>query len=132
MVDYFQLFLLGGIAGFTIFLGIPFALAMGLGAILEGSWVAFLMMAILGIGIGMMGPISNSLWAEVYGVRHIGAIRALLTSIMIVSTSASPFLLGLAIDAGLSGSQLLLSMGSYAFVATLLALFSYRKTAPNA
>jgi len=118
--------------GLLRFLGIPFALAMGLGAILEGSWVAFLMMAILGIGIGMMGPISNSLWAEVYGVRHIGAIRALLTSIMIVSTSASPFLLGLAIDAGLSGSQLLLSMGSYAFVATLLALFSYRKTAPNA
>ena len=108
------------------FLGIPFVMAMALGALLNGPWVAFLMMAILGVGIGMMGPLSNSLWAEVYGTRHIGAIRALLTSIMIVSTSASPFLLGLAIDFGLSGSQLLLSMGAYALAASGLALFSYR------
>ncbi|EAR10953.1 MFS transporter [Reinekea blandensis] len=108
------------------FLGLPFAVGMGFGAVLHGPWVAFLMMAIIGIGIGMMGPISNSLWAEVYGTKHIGAIRALLTSIMIVSTSASPFLLGLAIDAGLSGAQLLLVMGAYAAVATVLAGFSYK------
>lgn len=109
------------------FLGLPFALGMGLGAILSGPWVAFLMMAIIGVGIGMMGPISNSLWAEVYGTTHIGSIRALLTSIMIVSTSASPFLLGVAIDAGLSGAQLLMLMGGYAAVATGLAVFSYKK-----
>lgn len=108
------------------FLGLPFVIGMFLGAALDGPWAAFIMMAVLGTGIGMMGPISNSLWAEMYGTRHLGSIRALLTSTMIVSTSASPFLLGLAIDAGVSGSQLLVLMGTYALLASVLALFSYR------
>ncbi|WP_196156836.1 hypothetical protein [Reinekea sp. G2M2-21] len=55
------------VAALLRFLGLSFATSMTLGAMYTGAWVAFFMMAKLGAGIGMMGPISNSLWAEVYG-----------------------------------------------------------------
>jgi MFS family permease len=84
-------------------------------------------MAFLGLGIGMMSTVVGSVWPEVYGTKNLGSIRALITSIMIISTSASPVLLGFFIDKQVSGNQLLTALGSYAVIATLLSLFTYRK-----
>lgn len=108
------------------FIGIPMATALVLGAVLDGNAVVFLMMGILGIAVGMAGTIMNAIWAEVYGTTHLGSIRALFTSMMILSTAASPVLLGLVIDGGISGPTLLLAMGLYAATGTVLASFSFR------
>lgn len=108
------------------FLGLPFVIGLGFAAYWEGPWVAYLMMAILAVGIGMMGTIANAIWAEVYGTTHLGSIRSLMTSMMVMSTSASPVLLGLLIDAGGTARQMLLAMAGYALAATVAALFSFK------
>ncbi|HRP61924.1 MAG TPA: MFS transporter [Phycisphaerales bacterium] len=61
-----------------------------------------LLMAMLGLTAGMVGPLVNSTWAELYGVKHLGSIRALSTACMVFSTSLSPFLMGTLIDAQVS------------------------------
>ncbi len=106
-------------------LGLPFALGLATGALLTGSWVSYLMMTALGLGLGMAGTIFNALWVEVYGTKNLGGIRSLATSLAILSASASPALLGFLIDRGMSAETMLLSMAAYIFSAMLLARWSY-------
>ena len=44
----------------------------------------------------------GALWAELYGVAHLGAIRALTVSLMVLSTALAPGLMGWLIDGGVS------------------------------
>ncbi len=55
-------------------------------------------MALLGLSMGLGAPFMGSLWAELYGVKNLGAIRALLHASMVFASALSPFLIGLAID----------------------------------
>lgn len=113
------------------YMGLPFVAGLTLGAFREGIWVVYAMMATLGIGIAMMNTIANAIWAEVYGTRHLGSIRSLFTSLMILSTSASPVLLGLLIDAGFSARTFLLSMAAYATLGVFLAFTAFRAPRPQ-
>ena len=61
-------------------------------------YVLYLYMAGLGLSNGFTENISNSLWAEMYGVKNLGAIRALLTFFGVLASAASPFLYGLILD----------------------------------
>lgn len=108
--------------------GVPFAIALIFGGYFEGLWVAILLMVFLGMGIGMTSPIVGSLWVEVYGTKNLGSIRSFVTSMIIISTSMSPILLGVFIDQQVTGNQMLLGLACYAVIATLLSLFTYRKS----
>ena len=107
--------------------GIPFALALLISCYFEGAWVAIILMALLGTGIGITSPVVGALWAEVYGTKNLGSIRSLVTSMVIISTSMSPILLGVLIDHQASGNQILFALAAYAVLATILSLFTYRK-----
>lgn len=104
---------------------IPMLMALLLASLLKGNWVAYALLISLGITIGSGSPIINALWAEVYGTKHLGRIRALMASIAVISTSISPILFGYLIDHGITGSQLFFWLAMYVSLAVLLALFSY-------
>ncbi len=55
-------------------------------------------MALLGLSMGLGPSFTGSLWAELYGVKNLGAIRAMLHASMVFASALSPFLLGLVID----------------------------------
>ena len=61
-------------------------------------YVLYLYMAGLGLSNGFTENMSNSLWAEMYGVKNLGAIRALLTFFGVLASATSPFLYGLILD----------------------------------
>lgn len=114
------------------FYTLPLAAGLLFSAVFDGNWVAAVMMMSLGTTIGSGIPLGGSLWAEVYGVEKLGAIRSLFAAIMVLSTSASPVLLGYLIDHDHRADQLLTYMGTYAAAAALLAAFSYRRRHPIA
>lgn len=87
------------------FVMLPLFLALFVLAIFNGNWLAPLFMALLGLAIGSAHPVFSALWAEVYGIANIGAIRSLATSIMMLATAAAPWLFGLFIDSGMAGGQ---------------------------
>ena len=60
--------------------------------------VLFLYMAGLGLSNGLNENIANSLWAELYGIKNLGAIRAMLTFFGVLASAASPFLYGMILD----------------------------------
>ena len=91
---------------------------LGVGAILllhvDTAWMAFAYMAMAGFSAGANGSLSGAIWAELYGTRHIGAIRAMFTAMMVFSTAASPVILGIALDKGWGMPALAAIMGLYA------------------
>ncbi|MBP5857926.1 MFS transporter [Marivibrio halodurans] len=85
-----------------------------------------------GANAGMTQTLGSALWAEVYGVRHLGAIRALTTACMVFSTAASPFILGALIDAGLDIETILLLCAGYAAIGVGLSIAGRGRYAPRA
>ena len=55
--------------------------------------LAFMFLA--GLTVASSGPVINSFYAEVFGSTHLGAIRALVSATMIISTGIAPYLFSL-------------------------------------
>lgn len=90
--------------------------------------IALLFMFLTGLTIGASGPVIGSLWVETYGNQHIGAIRSMVTSIMVVSTAISPVLFGWLFDRGLSYEQMALLIIIYIISAWALMKVALRQT----
>jgi MFS family permease len=99
-----------------------FALPMGAGlaALATGSQPAIAAVFMLGVGItsGLTPTVVGSMWAELYGVLHLGAIRAMASSIAVLGTAASPALMGWLIDRGLTMETMALAAVGYVIVAS--------------
>lgn len=52
-----------------------------------------------GLTVGSAAPIKSSMWAELYGIAHLGAIKSLFGTIVVVVTAVSPLFFGIMIDA---------------------------------
>lgn len=102
---------------------LPMGLGIGLLWALDWVWVAYVFMALLGVTSGMNASVKTALWAELYGTEHLGAIKSMLASLMVISTSAAPPVVGFAMEDG--GLELLLGAGVGTVVlGALLALWA--------
>lgn len=78
------------------------------------------LMILMGATVGINHTISTALWAELYGLAHLGAIRALSSSFMVFSTSLGPAAMGLLLDGGLSMSGVMLLAALWVAATALL------------
>ena len=60
-----------------------------------GGWWPPVYLGWMGFGTGVSSVVLGALWAELYGLRHVGAIRAFGTAIMVFSTGLAPMVMGL-------------------------------------
>lgn len=102
------------------FVILPMAVALLLPLSTDAPWAAYGMMAGLGMTIGLAEPVRSSLWAELYGVRHLGAIKAMIASFSVVGAAGSPVLIGFALDAGVDVDHIL-ALGIATTVAGVLS-----------
>lgn len=104
-----------------VFGWVPVPLALGLWPLMFGQelgWV-FFYLAGAGLTMGLSMTVSGAVMAEIFGVESLGAIRGYQSSIVVISTAAAPFLMGLFLDAGWSPVILLMIIE----VLTLAAVF---------
>ncbi len=102
------LFLLPMAVGFSIF-GLAHSLT-------------FVMIGLIFTGLtnGANSTLINAFWAEFYGTKHIGSIKALATSVMVFGSAIGPGLTGLFIDFGFElWGQFLLAGGYFVFASVL-------------
>ena len=59
-------------------------------------------MFLIGASAGIATIIISTLWVELYGIDYIGSIRSMCFSIVVLSTSISPALMGLLLDIGIT------------------------------
>ena len=77
---------------------LPMAMILILMLFSNHVYILYLYMAGLGLSNGFTENMSNSLWAEMYGVKNLGSIKALLTFFGVLASASSPFLYGVVLD----------------------------------
>lgn len=65
------------------------------------AWIFGVLLS-FGAAAGMTSAVTAPFWAEVYGVQHLGAIKAVATAVMIFASAMSPALYGAMFDGGVS------------------------------
>ncbi|MDC1316060.1 MFS transporter [Alphaproteobacteria bacterium] len=79
---------------------IPFFLVLIFLMFKDGPIMLFFYMSVIGFTQAVGENISGSLWAELYGVKNLGSIKALMTFFGVLASAASPFLFGVILDIG--------------------------------
>ena len=65
-----------------------------------GIWSWWMALALTGVSTGLAHALWGAFWAELYGTRHIGAIKAVASAFMVIGSAIGPGITGLAIDLG--------------------------------
>jgi MFS family permease len=90
---------------------------------------AAIIMASLGLGAGATTPSQSSMWAELYGTRHLGAIRSVANVVMVFGSALGPVLMGIAFDLDISIGLIFYVCVAMAIASILSARSALQKTA---
>ncbi len=107
-------------------MNIPLLLSTFVIIFFDQQITAFLFLGLIGVSNGLANVLGSSTWAEIYGVKYIGSIKALTTALMVFSTAFGTAFFGILIDKGFSIEQIAVISGIYISIA-LFALIIVRK-----
>ena len=108
-----------------IYMNIPLLLATLVIIYYDDPFTAFIFLGLIGISNGFANVLGSSTWAEIYGVKHIGSIKALTTALMVFSTAFGTAFFGILIDNGFSIEEIAVISGVYISL-SLIMLFIIR------
>jgi predicted MFS family arabinose efflux permease len=109
------------------FMNIPLLLAMIVLFYSKQEISAYFFLGLVGISNGFGNILGSSTWAEIYGVKYIGSIKALTTAFMVFSTALGTAVFGILIDKGFTIENIAFICGSY-IIASISLLMLFRKT----
>ena len=92
---------------------------------------SFLFFGMIGITNGLANVLGSSTWAEIYGVKYIGSIKALTTALMVFATAFGTALFGILIDFGFSIEQIAVVSGVYILSSIILLYLVKNKLNPQ-
>lgn len=99
---------------------VPFTLAVVVAALLPLPGLPFIYYALIGATVGIGTPSVSALWLELYGTKHIGAIRALTHACMVFGTAVGPAVFGYLLDSGTAWNTLLIGSAIWMILASAL------------
>ena len=109
------------------YLNLPMLISLIILIFFDHPFTAFLFMGLLGITNGLTNVLVSSLWAEIYGVNHLGSIRALTGALMVFSTALATATFGFLIDLGSSIEEIAFLCSLYVVV-SLAIVYIFRKS----
>jgi predicted MFS family arabinose efflux permease len=109
-----------------IYMNIPLLLSVIVLFFFDTPITAFVFLGLVGISNGFANILGSSTWAELYGVKYLGSIKALTTALMVFATAFGTALFGYLIDIGFTVGDIAVVSGTYIFI-SLILLFSVRK-----
>ena len=112
-------------------MNIPLLISAVVIILFDKPYISFVYLGLIGISNGLANVLGSSTWAEIYGVRYIGSIKALTTALMVFSTAFGTALFGLLIDKGFSIEQIALISGIYIFISLMLLFLVRHKLNPT-
>ena len=110
-----------------LYMNLPLLLAMFTLFQFNHEMSAYVFLGLIGVSNGLANILGSSTWAEIYGVKYIGSIKALTTAFMVFSTAFGTAVFGLLIDNGFSIENIAFVGGAY-IVISLALLVIFRKT----
>ena len=113
-----------------IFMNIPLLMSALVLIFFDIPLSAFIFLGLIGVSNGLANVLGSSTWAEIYGVKYIGSIKALTTALMVFSTAFGTALFGFLIDKGFSLDQIALVSVFYISLSITLLFFTRNKLNP--
>ena len=110
-----------------LYMNLPLLLAMMVLFRFNHEIFAYIFLGLIGVSNSLANILGSSTWAEIYGVKYIGSIKALTTAFMVFSTAFGTAVFGLLIDNGFTIENIAFVGGIY-IVISLALLIIFRKT----
>jgi MFS family permease len=99
---------------------LPLVLGFALFAVAQSLFVVAIGMVFFALGGGAFSVLPNAFWAEFYGTKSIGAIKAVAAAAMVFGSAIGPGLTGVLLDLGVSISAQYLGIAIYFGASTAL------------
>ena len=110
-----------------LIMNIPLFLAMYVLFKFNHEIFAYILLGLVGISNGFANVLGSSTWAEIYGVKYIGSIKALTTALMVFATAFGTAIFGVFIDKGFTIENIAFVGGIYIVISLSLLIF-FRKS----
>ena len=114
-----------------IYMNIPLIISAFVLFYFTSPFSSFLFLGLIGISNGLSNVLGSSTWAEIYGVKYIGSIKALTTALMVFSTAFGTAFFGILIDNGFLIEHIALVSGSYILITIILLYLIKNKLNPE-
>ena len=114
-----------------IFMNLPLMFSTLVLFYFDNPFTSFIFLGLIGISNGLANVLGSSTWAEIYGVKYIGSIKALTTALMVFSTAFGTALFGFLIDKEFSIEQITMLSFIYIFISLILLIFARNKLNPE-
>jgi len=99
---------------------LPMALGFVIIGLTDGLAIAGFGMVLMAISQGANSTLPNAFWAEFYGTRHMGAIKAMATAVMVFGSAVGPLVTGYLIDSGINFEDQMVGISGYFIFAAVL------------
>ena len=114
-----------------IYMNIPLFFATVVLYYFDAPFSSFVFFGLLGVTNGLANVLGSSTWAEIYGVKFIGSIKALTTALMVFATAFGTALFGILIDIGFTIENIAVVSGVYIFCSIILLYLVKNKLNPQ-
>ena len=114
-----------------IYMNIPLLISAAVLFYFKSPISSFFFLGLIGISNGLANVLGSSTWAEIYGVKHIGSIKALTTALMVFATAFGTALFGILIDKGLSIESISIISGTYISLSIVMLFVIKEKLDPT-
>ena len=98
---------------------LPLAFGLLLVAFTDKTYAVPIFMFLMGASTGAATIVISTLWIELYGIDFLGSIRSMSFSLVVLSTSISPALIGLLIDKGITLEIQFIIFAFYIFICSI-------------
>jgi len=108
-------------------LNVPLLISLIILVFFDHPTSAFVFMGFMGISNGLTNVLMSSFWAEIYGVNHLGSIKALTGSLMVFSTALATAVFGILIDLSYSIENIAFLCSIYTAISIAIVII-FKKT----
>ncbi|QIE46167.1 MFS transporter [Pseudohalocynthiibacter aestuariivivens] len=119
-----------GTARLIPFMQLPMVVAFMIFAYADGPlglWLGFLF---LGLNTGVNTTLPAAFWAEFYGTRFIGSIKAMAAAVMVLGSAIGPGVTGLGIDLGVGIETQYVGVALYFIFTTVMMAIGIARARP--
>lgn len=106
------------------FIAMPIAVGLLVVQPFDGAVIAMVMLLLWACSQVFTAIVSGPLLAELYGVKHLGAIKSAYASMMVVASAGGPFVVGRFLTNGWNLKQISLIFAAYIIIAAVIAMYA--------
>jgi len=89
----------------------------------QSPWAMMAGMVLMGMTTGSNSTIPTAFWAEFYGTRYLGSVKAMATAVMVLGSALGPGVTGSLITAGIGIETQMIGIAAYFLIACAMTGF---------